>query len=154
MEFAQRTRVVRALCSDKAFWRKHLRTRKKSSTFVRMAKRKTEGRALTPMTARQIRDVAAQLAYFAAQYSNAADEMERSSIPVLEIKGASNLDLTMGRANGAIQSLQTALLAARTAPLRGAKIQVEHSIAATKSKMEAARERERASRKNKEDPSS
>lgn len=75
-------------------------------------------RELTPLTVNEVLDIGRQLAYFSQQYERVAAEMDKSSIGSIETKGAANLLLTIDRINGAVQSLQSGLLRARTKGLK------------------------------------
>ncbi len=95
-----------------------------------MSKEKsTKPRELTPLSSKAVRDIGRQLAYFAQQYNQVADEMDASTIQEIAIKGATNLSLTMDRFSGAVQSLQAGLLKARKSPLKITQPSIEESQA-------------------------
>lgn len=82
-----------------------------------MAKKSKGPREKTPLTAVELRDIARQLAYFASLYEGAADEMEKSGLSALPVKGAKNLSISLDRVNGSVQSLQSSLTETRLKPL-------------------------------------
>lgn len=101
-----------------------------------MSKKPTaKPRELTPLGTNDLREIGRQLAYFAMQYETTAGEMEKSSLEKIQIKGASNLNHTIDRLNGAIQSLQSGLMDARTRSLPKRKATQQ---AATDASYEAA----------------
>ena len=86
----------------------------------------------TALTAKDVREVARQLAYFTSLYDGAADEMDKSGLKELEVKGATNLYLSLERMNGSVQSLQSSLSKARTAKLKKSKQDITQQEATAK----------------------
>lgn len=106
-------------------------------------------RDLTPLTAEEVREIGRLLAHAASQCAVAADEMDKSSIASLLVKGASNMSLTLERLNGGLQSLHTALVAARTASLRSkSQGEIVASQRSAARSIEAGRSKAQASRKS------